>query len=55
MDKETFKQAIIELANEMENECGDWQNLIDTQEDKLLRERIIEQVLEKENLKNVIM
>ena len=37
------KQLFIDLAEEMERECGDWQNIQDTQQDKELKKRIIEE------------
>lgn len=44
MDNELIKQAFVEMADEMEQECGDWQNLPDNEADQKLRERIIEKV-----------
>lgn len=41
---EVLKQAFMEQAEELERECGDWQNLPDTEEMQKLRERIIEKV-----------
>lgn len=40
----------MELAEEMEKECGDWQSLPVTEDDLKLRERIIaeaQEILEK--------
>ena len=48
------KQLFIDLAEEIERECGDWQNLPDTEEDKKLIKRIIEEaekIIEKSNYK----
>lgn len=39
-------QAFIDMANEMEKKCGDWQNLPDTESDKKLRDRIMTKILE---------
>lgn len=41
MDRKLIKQAFMDLADEMEQECGDWQELPDTEADQKLRERII--------------
>lgn len=30
MDRKLIKQAFMDLADEMEQECGDWQELPDT-------------------------
>ena len=48
-----IQQAFMDLADELEKECGDWQNLPDTEDMKKLRERIMEKViaLEKEQQK----
>lgn len=44
MDKELIKQTFMDLADEIEKECGDWQNTPDTEENKKLRERIMAEV-----------
>ena len=44
MDSKEFKQTFFDLAEEMERECGDWQNLPDTEADQKLRERIMAEV-----------
>lgn len=48
MDKELMKQAFMDLADEIIKECGDWENQPDTEADKKLRERIMEEVEKKE-------
>lgn len=48
MDSKNFKQAFMELAEEMERECGDWQNRPDTEADQKFRERIMAEVTRKE-------
>ena len=40
---ESIHQAFMDLAEEIEKECGDWQNIPDTEADKQLRERIVEE------------
>ena len=42
--KEEISQAFMDMAEELEKECGDWQNLQDTEADKEFRERIMEEV-----------
>ena len=42
--KEDLKKAFFELADEMERECGDWENTPDNPE---LKERIIKAAREK--------
>ena len=48
MDSKEFKQTFFDLAEEMERECGDWQNLPDTEADQKLRERIMAEATRKE-------
>ena len=43
-EKECVKQAFMEIADEMEQKCGNWQELPDTEADKKLRERIMAEV-----------
>ena len=47
MDKELMKQSFMDLADELERECGNWRELPDTEADKKLRERIIEEARKK--------
>ena len=44
MDKELIQQTFMDLAEEIEKECGNWQNLPDTVADKELQERIMKEV-----------
>ena len=37
MDRKLIKQAFMDLADEMEQECGNWQELQDTEADQKLR------------------
>ena len=46
--KESINQAFMDMAEELEKECGDWQNLPDTEADKEFRERIMEEVKKME-------
>ncbi|MBS6679626.1 MAG: hypothetical protein KH330_18165 [Clostridiales bacterium] len=48
MDREEVKQAFQDLADEMEQECGEWQSLPDTEADQKLRERIMAEVMSNE-------
>lgn len=46
---ELFSEAIFnDLADELEKQCGDWQNQPDTEEKKKLRERIMAEVRKRE-------
>ena len=45
--KEEIRQAFYDLAEEMEKECGDWQSLPETDDDRALKERILKIVKEK--------
>lgn len=49
--KEEINQAFMDLADELEKECGDWQNQPDTEEKKKLRERIMAEVEKREQSK----
>lgn len=40
--KEESKNVFFNLAAEIEKECGDWQNLPETDEDRALKKRIID-------------
>ena len=44
MDRKLIKQAFMDLADEIERECGDWQSLPDTEADQKLRERTMAEV-----------
>lgn len=39
--EEDIRQAFFDIAEEMEKECGDWQNQPETELDRALKERII--------------
>lgn len=52
MDKELMKQAFMDLAEELEKDCGDWQNLPDTEADQKLRERIMAEARKREGKKH---
>ena len=39
--KEDFRQAFFDIATEMERECGDWQSLPETDEDRDLKDKIL--------------
>lgn len=45
--KEDFRRAFFDIATEMERECGDWQSLPETADDRALKERILKIVKEK--------
>ena len=45
--KEDFRRAFFDIATEMERECGDWQSLPETDDDRALKERILKIVKEK--------
>ena len=45
--KEDFRQAFFDIATEMERECGDWQSLPETDEDRALKERILKMAKER--------
>ena len=49
--KEDFRRAFFDIATEMERECGDWQSLPETDEDRALKERILNATKEKLNSK----
>ena len=49
--KEDIRRAFFDIATEMERECGDWQSLQETDEDRALKERIINIAKEKLNSK----
>ena len=51
MDKEVVKQAFNDLAEKMEQKCGNWQELPDTEADKKLRERIMTEAIKREEEK----
>ena len=51
MGKELIQQAFMDLADKLERECGDWQELPDTEDMQKLRERIMAEVQDKEHLK----
>ena len=44
--KVDIKQAFYDLADELEKECGDWESLPETDNDKALKERILATVIE---------
>ena len=44
--KVDIKQAFYDLADELEKECGDWERLPETDNDKALKERILATVIE---------
>lgn len=44
LKNEWVKLAFMDLANEMEKECGNWHELPDTEKDKKIRERIMTEV-----------
>ena len=39
--EEDIKQAFLDLAAKMEKQCGNWQSLPETDRDRILKERII--------------
>ena len=39
--REDIRQALFDIAAEMEKECGDWQSLPETDADRALKERIL--------------
>ena len=45
--EEDIRQAFFDMAAEMERECGDWQSLPETDDDRALKERILKIVKEK--------
>ena len=45
--KEDIRQAFFDIAAEMERECGDWQSLPETDEDRALKERILKMAKER--------
>lgn len=45
--KEDFRRAFFDIATEMERECGDWQSLPETDEDRALKERILKMAKER--------
>lgn len=47
LTKEDIRQAFFNMAAEMERECGDWQSLPETDDDRALKERILKIVKEK--------
>ena len=47
LTKEDIRQAFFDMAAEMERECGDWQSLPETDDDRALKERILKIVKEK--------
>ena len=54
--KEESNYVFFNLAAEIEKECGDWQNLPETDEDRALKKRIVDAGMkwleEKEKRKN---
>ena len=50
--KVDIKQAFYDLATEIEKECGDWERLPETDEDRALKNRIINAIkkLEEKNV-----
>lgn len=44
--KVNIRQAFYDLADELEKECGDWESLPETDNDKALKERILATVIE---------
>lgn len=44
--KVDIKQVFYDLADELEKECGDWERLPETDNDKALKERILATVIE---------
>ena len=44
--KVDIKQAFYDLADELEKECGDWESLPETDNDKALKDRILATVIE---------
>ena len=51
MDKELIKQAFDDLAEEMESQCGNWQEIPNTEADVKLRERIMTEAIKREEEK----
>ena len=45
-NKVDIKQLFYDLADELEKECGDWESLPETDNDKALKERILATVIE---------
>ena len=45
--KEDIRRAFFDIATEMERECGDWQSLPETDEDRALKERILKMAKER--------
>lgn len=41
LTEEDIRQAFFDMAAEMERECGDWQSLPETDDDRLFKERIL--------------
>ena len=48
--REDIRQAFFDIAAEMERECGDWQSLPETDDDRALKDRILK--MAKERWKN---
>lgn len=51
VENKLIKQAFMEMADEMEQELGDWQSLPDTEADQKLRERIMAEARKIEDKK----
>lgn len=45
--EEEIRKMFLELADEMEKECGDWESLPETDADRALKERIVTTIKEK--------
>ena len=49
MDKSILQQILKDIAHELEKECGNWQELPDTEDDAKLRKKIFTMALEHFN------
>ena len=47
LTKEDIRNAFFDMVAEMERECGDWQSLPETDEDRALKERILKMAKER--------
>ena len=50
MSMELIQQAFMDLAEKLEKECGDWQELPDTEDMQKLRERIMDEIRRREKV-----
>lgn len=42
--KVDIKQTFYDLTNEIEKECGEWKSLPETEEDRILKKKILDKV-----------